>query len=53
MKKKQAYVAPNTKIRAAELEAIICQSIPTDAGGGFLHDQATIEDDSEDTDWGW
>lgn len=26
MIKKQAYVAPNTKIRTAELEAIICQS---------------------------
>ena len=26
MIKKQAYIAPNTKIRTAELEAIICQS---------------------------
>lgn len=50
MIKKQAYIAPNTKIRTAELEAIICQSV---AGGSFLHNQATVEDDSEDNDWGW
>jgi hypothetical protein len=50
MIKKQAYIAPNTKIRTAELEAIICQSV---AGSSFLHNQATVEDDSEDNDWGW
>jgi hypothetical protein len=53
MIKKQAYVAPNTKIRTAELEAIVCQSVQQQAGGGFGKTQATVEDDSEDNDWGW